>query len=119
MKAADGNVWWMAYLRHKAILDALMANNPGTIFFGECFGKVQDLTYSVDGVDLRLFDSYDTLTNRYNSIGELGRMLLGVPDALVLLVPQVSMVSGSLRFAIEEAKKVCSGSSLIDDKTMR
>lgn len=83
------------------------------------FGKVQDLTYSVDGVDLRLFDSYNTKTNRYNSIGELGRMLMEVPNALVLLVPQVSQVSGTLRYALEEAGKVCSGTSMIDGKTMR
>lgn len=115
----SGNVWHEAYEKYKHLLDPLMQQNPGTIFFGEVFGKVQDLTYSVDGVDLRLFDSFNTKTNRYNAIGELGRMLLGVPNALSLLVPQVSQVSGNLRYALEEAKKVCSGVSLIDGKTMR
>jgi RNA ligase (TIGR02306 family) len=119
VKEEGGNVWWAAYRRYESLLVSLMAKNPNTIFFGEVFGKVQDLTYSESGVDLRLFDSYNTQTNRYNSIGDLTGMLLGVENAITLLVPTVSLFTGSLRMAIEEAKKLCSGKSLIDGTTMR
>lgn len=113
------NVWTQAYEKYKNILDTLLRLNPKTIFFGEAFGKVQDLTYSVVGVDLRLFDSYNTEFNQYNSIGELGRMLSQVIDGLSLMVPFVCNVSGTFDMALQEASKYRSGVSLIDGKTMR
>jgi len=59
----DANTWW----RMAEALDLYVRLQPfrRLVFFGEVFGKVQDLHYGVNGVDLRIFDVFDGDRGKY------------------------------------------------------
>ncbi len=121
VKDMEGNVWWEAYRRNQSILDQLLKANPNCVFFGEVYGKVQDLHYGQDkGVDLVLFDMFDTQTGRFFGSSKLYTELLRIPGGAGLAVPVIHpSVRGTLKEAIEYARTVCSGQSLLDKNTIR
>jgi RNA ligase (TIGR02306 family) len=114
-----GNVWHQAYEKYKVVLDELMKKNPQTIFFGEVYGKVQDLTYGVDGIDFRLFDAYDVVSNRYWSPHALMSELAQIVNGLELYVPVIGKFTGKYEDVLEACKSMCNGVSMIDGKTIR
>ena len=59
----ERSMWWR--VARQINLAEKLARVPNHIFFGEVFGQVQDLKYGLTGVDLRIFDVYDTKTGRY------------------------------------------------------
>lgn len=59
----DANTWWQ--VAEQLRLEERLRDFPKRVFFGEVFGKVQDLHYGVNGVDLRIFDVLDGNTGRY------------------------------------------------------
>lgn len=60
----DSNVW--AKVAAKLNLADRLKNKDGFVFFGEVYGRVQDLHYGKDNdVGLRFFDVYDTRTGKY------------------------------------------------------
>lgn len=116
---SEGNVWHDAYKMYQGILDQLMKSNPGHIFFGEVYGKVQDLHYGRIGVDLVLFDMFDAVSGRYVPISRLGTELAKIEDGLKLMVPYAGQFVGKFGDAIEYAKTLATGMSRLDDKTIK
>jgi len=67
-KDVEGNTWWKAVKRYPGLFDAAR-ERPGTVFFFEVFGYVQDLHYGMDKpgqVDLRVFDVRGPSGNFYD-----------------------------------------------------
>jgi len=63
---SETSVWWMAAKTHE--LEKKLSQVPGLAVYGEVYGKVQDLKYSVDpkdGVLFRAFDVYDIQKGRW------------------------------------------------------
>ncbi len=56
-KESDLNVWWKA-LRQNTRLQEVMKAHPHWVFYGEVYGKVQDLQYGVENgqYPIRIFD---------------------------------------------------------------
>ncbi len=64
IKSRDGNEWEKVALQEN--FEERLAKAPGYIFYGEIYGKVQDLCYNIDsGSTFRCFDILDTKTNLY------------------------------------------------------
>lgn len=59
----DANTWWQ--IAEALDLCTRLQAFCRLVFFGEVFGKVQDLHYGVNGVDLRIFDVFDGEAGRY------------------------------------------------------
>lgn len=59
----DGNTWWQ--IADRMGLAERLSYFPRLVFFGEVFGKVQDLHYGIAGVALRIFDVFDGDAGRY------------------------------------------------------
>ena len=59
----DNNTWWT--VARQCRIEERLRDFPKRVFFGEVFGKVQDLHYGIAGVDLRVFDVFDGTTGRY------------------------------------------------------
>lgn len=58
-RESESDLWWMA-LRTCPSLMAFLEANPGTVAWGEVYGKVQSLKYGIpNGIALRIFDLYD------------------------------------------------------------
>jgi RNA ligase (TIGR02306 family) len=53
----DGNTWWR--VAKELDLYTHLQQLPRHVFFGEVFGKIQDLDYGINGVSLRIFDVFD------------------------------------------------------------
>lgn len=66
IKKRDGEVnWW--HIANKLGLEEKLSKFPGTIFFGEIYGKsIQNLTYGLTTKEFRVFDTFDTKKNAYN-----------------------------------------------------
>ena len=64
VKAPGDNIWWDAAAKN--FLEEKLAKFPMLIFFGEIYGKVQDLKYGVDGIEFRCFDTFSLETMQYN-----------------------------------------------------
>lgn len=61
---APVDIWWRAAA--ESFLEEKLATMPGVGFYGEVYGRVQDLNYGVvDGVEVRFFDAIDLQTGRY------------------------------------------------------
>lgn len=58
----DGNIWWK--VAEKINLKEKINSFPDHIFFGEVYGKVQDLKYDTD-LAFRLFDIYSIPQGKY------------------------------------------------------
>lgn len=64
-KDVSGVVWWD--VARDFFLEEKLAKFPMVIFFGEVFGKVQNLNYGIKrGATFRVFDTFDVKTMRYN-----------------------------------------------------
>lgn len=61
----NDDVWWSA-AKELGLADKLK-NYPKYVFYGEIYGKVQDLKYGVDGVKFRVFDIYNANTKEWES----------------------------------------------------
>ncbi len=59
-RETDLNVWWKA-LKQNEDLQGLLKRNPGWVFYGEVYGKVQDLQYGVENgkYPIRIFDIWN------------------------------------------------------------
>jgi RNA ligase (TIGR02306 family) len=68
--AAQGNnIWWRA--AEAAELEQKLARAQGIAFYGEVYGRVQDLRYGLDnGVGFVAFDAFDTKTGKYLDYAE-------------------------------------------------
>lgn len=65
IKAQDSrSIWWSAAAHHN--LEEKLSRFPFLVFFGEVFGRVQDLRYGCDAtVRFRAFDIFDIKGGRY------------------------------------------------------
>lgn len=67
--APKPNVWWNVARAYE--LEARLSAFPGFAIYGEIFGAgIQDLTYGLKDVQLRLFDVLDTTSRRYLDYGD-------------------------------------------------
>lgn len=56
--------WWTIAKNLK--LESKLSRMPNMVFYGEVYGKVQDLKYGLsEGVDFRVFDIYDTASKTW------------------------------------------------------
>lgn len=117
----ETNLWWKVAV--KLNLEEKLKKFPGVIFYGEVYGQVQDLKYSVspaEGVRLRIFDAYDTgvredgtrQTGRWFDWSEIEQM---TESAGLKTVPK--LYEGPLVRATVEALRT--GKSTLDNLTMR
>lgn len=112
-----GNVWWDAYNKQAVKLNDIM-DATGWVLFGEVFGKVQDITYGVNGVSLKLFDAYDPVRCRFVSPRDLYDVLLRL-KATDLYVPVLNQFIGTYEDALKKAEEFRSGKSTICDAFIR
>ena len=112
----DGqNVWATAFKKNQW-LQQLCKKYEGIVFYGEVYGKVQDLRYGLDNdVDVLLFDSYQLKTGKFNS-----RLELALMAGDNKCCKQVANAFGSLELAVSLAKDYCAlnPKSALDGKTM-
>jgi RNA ligase (TIGR02306 family) len=59
----NDDVWWQT--AKDLSLARKLALRPKWVFYGEVFGKVQDLKYGVEGTSFRVFDIYDADEKRW------------------------------------------------------
>jgi RNA ligase (TIGR02306 family) len=76
-KFSVDNLWWKVAEEYK--LEEKLSAYPMCVFFGECFGQVQDLKYDVkSGSKLRVFDIYDIQHQRYFDYDDAFNMVEGI-----------------------------------------
>lgn len=83
----EDSVWWNVARQFE--FAQKLASFPMTIFFGEVFGKVQDLNYGIgSGATFRCFDTFDIKTMKYNDWSTTVNMCeqLNIPLVPVLYV---------------------------------
>ncbi len=83
-KEDESDLWWR--IAKQFDLANKLAMIPGIVVYGEVFGQVQDLKYSRDGIDWRVFDMYDLNRERWLDLPELNTLCeeLGLPRVPVL-----------------------------------
>ena len=112
----DGQNVWSTAFKKNPWLQQLCKKYEGIVFYGEVYGKVQDLRYGLDNdVDVLLFDSYQLKTGKFNSPLEL-RFMAGVDRCC----KNVIYSNGPLSKAVEQARQFCKMNqfSCIDKKTI-
>lgn len=119
VKETAGNVWWEAFNRHRKLMEDLLGHFKGHVFYGEVYGKTQDLHYSEAGVNLRLFDMMNGASGVYESARSFECSLIPAGSS-GLLVPKLAFLQHTtFREAIETAKGMVSAPSRIDGKELR
>lgn len=113
----DNSIWWR--IAHKFDLKSKLKKIPGIAVYGEVYGQgVQDLTYSVDGLDFRVFDmyrvfdTYDVKERKWLDFDQMNAVAqqIGLPVVPVLYRgPFVREVVEPLRLGV----------STLDGKTLR
>lgn len=110
LNPVNDDVWWQVAKDLK--LEDKLKHYPRFVFYGEIYGKVQDLKYSVDGVGFRIFDIYDADNQRWarRSYVEDVAKELGLEVVPTLYKgPYIRDVVDPLR----------NGTSVLDGKTIR
>lgn len=67
-KENDEIPWWKAAKQYH--LEEKLSQCPNIAFYGELYGKVQDLNYGINGLALLFFDAKDTTTQQYLNYDE-------------------------------------------------
>lgn len=118
--AQDGqNVWSTAFNKNEW-LQALCKKYEGICFYGEVYGRVQDLKYGLENdVDVKLFDGYITKTGQWLSRLEL-ELIAGKNNCVATLMKDSEFNSMTLDRVVWLAKTYLSTdrNSTIDGKTM-
>lgn len=73
-KENDEIPWWKAAKQYH--LEEKLSQCPDIAFYGELYGKVQDLNYGINGLALLFFDAKDTTTQRYLNYDEFLKLAL-------------------------------------------
>ena len=63
LELTNDDVWWKT--AERLDLKNKLYNFPMYVFYGEVFGKVQDLQYGVEGTSFRVFDIYNANTKEW------------------------------------------------------
>lgn len=112
------SVWWRA---HDMYAEKLAKLPSGLVLYAEVYGKVQDLTYSKEDVDLAVFDCFDVEADDFVTPERLEEMLSGLGLA-EKCAPLFSYASGTLESVVEHFKAMTLlpeyQRSLIDGKTI-
>lgn len=110
LEPINDDVWWE--VAKTLDLESKLKRHPECVFYGEIFGKVQDLKYSVEGVSFRIFDIYNANMKRWyrpETVREVAKELgLGV-------VP--TLYEGPYKRDVVDPLR--NGTSVVDGKTIR
>jgi RNA ligase (TIGR02306 family) len=83
--AQGNNIWWKA--AEAAELEQKLVRARGIAFYGEVYGRVQDLRYGLDNeVGFVAFDAFDTKTGKYLDYAEFVTLC---SDLDILRVPEL------------------------------
>lgn len=101
-KESESNLWWKMARKYR--LDRL-SQYPGCVFYYETFGQVQDLTYGINGAEIRVFDIFDSNIGMWVSTEQVHQICewLGLPYVPVLFTGLQSGVVDALA-AMAEGK---------------
>lgn len=107
----DNSMWWK--IARSLDLKAKLKKIKGIAVYGEVFGQgVQDLTYSVNGLDFRVFDMYDVKERKWLDFDRMDALAQEIGLSVVPVLyrgPYIAEVVEHLR----------SGVSTLDGKTLR
>lgn len=106
----NDDVWWTIAKRFD--LASKLAKHPKFVVYGEVYGKVQDLQYSVEGVDFRVFDVYDANRKEWLPWTQVKTFAASVGLAVV---PPLYVGP----YVRDEVDKLRFGKSALDGKTLR
>lgn len=83
-KENDEIAWWKAARQYN--LSEKLSHFPDIALYGEMYGKVQDLTYGIEGFALIFFDAKETHTQRYLNYDEFIQLMqkLDLPTVPIL-----------------------------------
>lgn len=110
---AKQDPWWKVAKDYS--MKERLKDSPGMVVYGEIYGHVQDLTYSVPPkqvVEFAAFDVYDSNKGRWLTHSECVKFCL---ERKIPMVPY--LWDGP--YDVEAVKKLASGVSKIDGRTMR
>jgi RNA ligase (TIGR02306 family) len=114
-RESENNLFWKTAKEYD--LDFYLARHEGLVFFGEIYGQVQDLKYSVvKGTMLKFFDIYDTKIKAFLDYDEMQEICAQKEYAHPLPTVPV-LYRGPLDRNVVEGLRT--GKSVLDNKTIR